>query len=219
MSISKPIISIVGWSGSGKSTSLRGLDPATTVIIDLEQKGFPFRGGEKFKVIPCANIAQVDKAISDTIADQSVKVIIIESLTKYFEYLLSLAQTSFKGFDVWNYYNKSIGNMLNKVKNNHAVVVFSAIDEIVKIPNVDGTEQAQRRISVKGKEWEGKVEKEMLIVFFTDVRKNKDGKMEYSFMTNTDGICSAKSPMDMFVTQMIPNDLAAAIKQMEDYYK
>ena len=46
-------ISIVGKSGTGKSTSIgnipelgiEGLDPKTTVIINVAGKSLPFRGG------------------------------------------------------------------------------------------------------------------------------------------------------------------------------
>lgn len=38
------VIGIMGESGSGKSTSLRTLDPASTLIIDADKKGLPWRG-------------------------------------------------------------------------------------------------------------------------------------------------------------------------------
>ena len=216
--MSKPIIGIVGGSGTGKSTSLRNLDPKTTIILDLERKGLPFKN-TAFTIKDCDTLAALDRELKAAMDNKEVKVIVIESITKYFEMLLSQAQMMFKGFDVWSHYNRSIGNVLNRVKNDSAVIVFTAIDEIVKIPTPEGTEQARRSVAVKGKEWEGKVEKEFLVVFFTSVKKTKDGAMEYQFMTNTDGVCSAKSPMDMYAQQYIPNDLAAAIQQMETYYK
>ena len=38
----KPLIAIVGDSGSGKSYSLRNLDWNTSVLLDVERKGLPF---------------------------------------------------------------------------------------------------------------------------------------------------------------------------------
>ena len=35
---------IVGKSGSGKSTSIKGLDPKNTVIVNVLQKKLPFKG-------------------------------------------------------------------------------------------------------------------------------------------------------------------------------
>ena len=40
-------VSILGQSGSGKTTSLRTLDPKTTFIIDCDGKGLPWRGWKK----------------------------------------------------------------------------------------------------------------------------------------------------------------------------
>ena len=38
------LICIMGESGSGKSTSMRNLDPATTYYIDCDGKGLPWKG-------------------------------------------------------------------------------------------------------------------------------------------------------------------------------
>lgn len=217
--MSKALVAIVGPSGSGKSTSLRNLPPDTTAILDLERKGFPFRNYDTFtKVFPCNNVAEFDTALTKVLSDKAVTHIVIESFTKYVELLLKLSQQINKGYDVYTWYNKAIGNMLDKVKNDHAVVIMTAIDEIVKIPEADGSESAQRRMAVKGKEWEGKIEKEFLMVLFTTPRKNKEGRMEYMFQTNTDGVTSAKTPMEMFPDQLVPNDLMAVLTRAKEYF-
>lgn len=41
------LIAVVGASGSGKSTSLRNLDPKTTFIINVAGKALPFKGFKK----------------------------------------------------------------------------------------------------------------------------------------------------------------------------
>ena len=41
------LIAVVGASGSGKSTSLRNLDPETTFIINVAGKPLPFKGFRK----------------------------------------------------------------------------------------------------------------------------------------------------------------------------
>ena len=38
------LICVMGESGSGKTTSLRTLDPSTTYIIDCDKKGLSWRG-------------------------------------------------------------------------------------------------------------------------------------------------------------------------------
>lgn len=39
------IILVMGDSGSGKTTSMRNLDPGSTYYIDCDKKGLSWRGG------------------------------------------------------------------------------------------------------------------------------------------------------------------------------
>ena len=41
------LCAIVGNSGSGKSTSIRNLDPKSTFIINIAKKALPFKGFKK----------------------------------------------------------------------------------------------------------------------------------------------------------------------------
>ena len=41
------LCAIVGNSGTGKSTSIRTLDPKSTFIINVARKPLPFRGAKK----------------------------------------------------------------------------------------------------------------------------------------------------------------------------
>ena len=215
--MSKAIIGIVGGSGTGKSTSLRNLPPDKTYIIDLERKGMPFP--KKFPyTAPCSSTTEFDAALKDALADESCEVIVIESFTKYVEILHTLADRSFKGFDIWNYYNREIRTMLDKVKNDHAVVIFTAVDEIVELMQPSGNTFNVRRIKVQGKQHAGSIEKEFLMVLFTEVKRDKEGNTRYVFQTNSDGITSAKTPMGMFPEAYIDNDVNAVIETAKTYY-
>ena len=215
--MSKAIIGIVGGSGTGKSTSLRNLPPDKTYIIDLERKGMPFP--KKFPyTAPCSSTTEFDAALKDALADESCEVIVIESFTKYVEILHTLADKSFKGFEIWNYYNREIRTMLDKVKNDHAVVIFTAVDEIVELVQPSGNTFNVRRVKVQGKQHAGSIEKEFLMVLFTEVKRDKDGNTRYVFQTNSDGITSAKTPMGMFSEAYIDNDINAVIEAAKNYY-
>lgn len=54
-------------------------------------------------------------------------------------------------------------------------------------------------------------------VFFTKVQEGDSGRMEYKFLTNTDGECVAKTPMGMFDDLLIDNDLNEIIKVIDAY--
>ncbi len=215
----KPLIAIVGHSGSGKSTALRNLDPKTTYILDLERKGFPFPNANRFNIIPVENANAFPRELDKVLKEDNCETIVVESFTKYVEQVNTLATNSFKGYDIWSFYNRTIRNMLDSIKNDKATIIFTAVDDIVKIPQITGGETSHRRVKVQGKVHEGAIEKEFLMVLFTEVRKNeKTEEMEYFFQTNTDGVTSAKTPMGMFDEQLIPNDIVAVLKKAEEYY-
>jgi hypothetical protein len=210
------MIAIVGPSGSGKSTSLRNLPPQETVILDGERKGFPFKGYKNFKILPFASVAEFDKRLAEA---KDCKYLVVESFTKYSEYALKLCQTSFSGWDVWTNYAKIIRGMLDKLKASGKIVIVTAIDEIIKIPQPDGSEVARRVIGVSGQDLKRSgIEAEFLIVLFTDVTV-LNGKVAYRFETNNCGVTTAKSPMGIFEERFVDNDMAQVIKKIEAYYE
>lgn len=218
MSQHKALIAIVGPSGSGKSTSLRNLNPATTVILDGERKGFPFKGSEKFKVLTFTNPTEFDNQFKAALEVPNVEVIVVESFTKYTECVQTLCQKAYSGWDVWGNYAKMVRNRLNNCKNSKAIVVFTALDEIVEIPQTDGSEMARRMIAVQGKEMRRNgIEPEFLLVLFTDVSIDK-GVISHRFETNNSGVTTAKTPMGMFAQRFIDNDLQAVLVAAKAYY-
>lgn len=218
----KALVAIVGPSGSGKSTSLENLDPATTYILDGERKGFPFRSVAKFKdkILPFSNPTQYQQQFTKAITEPTTELVVVESGTIAFFQIKLLCNAAYKGYDIWANYSKMCKKMFNDAKNDKAVVVFTFIDEIVEIPQTDGSETVKRMIGVEGKEIkkQGGIEPDFLVVLFTDVRKNQQGKVEYRFETNNDGVTTAKTPKGMFDERYIPNDLSTTLKKMKEYY-
>lgn len=215
---------ICGSSGSGKSTSLRNLNPDTTAIVNIERKQLPFRGYSKFKYHKFVQTA------SDVVTEMfnfsikpDVEVIALESFTSYAESVIKQVRTSATGdgFKTWDNHNKLIRDFMDNNKSiKGKFVVFLAIDELLQEGSGDGvTNKSVRRCWVKGKELEGKIEKEFVICFWTLVEKELAGTMKYQFLTNTDGVCAAKTPMNMFSQLKIDNDLNAAIQVIKKYYE
>jgi len=58
--MSSKLIAIVGPSGTGKSTSIKSLNPKETFIINVARKELPFRGAEKLYNLESKNYMEVD---------------------------------------------------------------------------------------------------------------------------------------------------------------
>ena len=208
----QPMIAIVGDSGTGKSTSLRNLPWDRTMLIDTEIKGLPFDAQPKHYVAAKSTSATLD-ALRKAKLNKDLRYIVIDSFTKFAEYNLAECSKMYTGYDIYKQYSLKIKELLDAMRSDTHIVVMTAIPELVKIASESGTEVNARRIFIHGRELEAKIEKEFLYVFFTSAKVAKD-KTEYQFVTNTDGVCSAKSPMGKFAGR-IDNDLAAALKVID----
>lgn len=211
----KPNIFICGPSGTGKSTSLRNLDPETTVILNTEQKALPFRGANKFKFnASIKDLETFEVALSKALANPAFKVIVIESFTSLFEHIVRKAQSIYSGFDVWDFIKKKVGEILNISKNTEKYIVFLGVDMVI-----DGASGVEERCIAIDGSWKKKVEKEFVIVAFTDAYE-EDNTVKYRFVTNkTQGFTkmSCKSPMEMLPVTM-ENDVNALIVMSEEFY-
>ena len=89
---------IVGQSGCGKTFAGRNLNVETTAIINVENKPMPFKG--KYKQANCTTYQEAYTALEKAGSNDSIKVIIFDSLSAYFELLVQKARETKKGFDI-----------------------------------------------------------------------------------------------------------------------
>jgi len=209
----KPNVIVVGKSGSGKSTSLRNLNPETTAVINTERKQLPFKGANNFMNVPVQSLKDFNAAMTKAMSSDKVETIVIESFTSLIEMIYREADVRFKGFDVWSFYNKEIDRILNMSKNTDKHIVYLAIDGAYE--GDDGVQE--RFVAVDGNRWKKRVEKEFVVCLYTDNHYSND-KTDYRFRTQSQGKDSAKSPMGMFDELYIDNDLQKVIDKCNEYY-
>lgn len=217
-----PPILILGASGSGKSSSLANLNPEKTLILNVERKVLPFRHALKFKHNKMLKThKEVQNELELGLKNESIDTIVLESLSAFSNELLAFSKKINKGYDIYNFFNSEVGHLLNTIKNaENKWIVVIGIDELVEFMSPMGSRSTSRRCEIRGKEWEGKVEKEFTLVFFTEVlQPDKNQPPSYNFITNNDGTNSAKSPQGMFKNRLIPNDVAAVIKVAKEYWE
>jgi energy-coupling factor transporter ATP-binding protein EcfA2 len=208
------IIAIVGESGSGKSTSMRNLDPAKTVILSPISKPLPFKGKKYskesknyFENVNALQVRTLMQNISQKAPD--VNTIIIDD----FQYLMSsefMARAKEVGYNKFtdigkNAYDVVVGATQLRDGIN---VYFLCHEELSE-------NSGRRKIKTIGKMLDEKITLEGLftIVLFTDVSKGS-----YTFITQSDGTTTAKSPLDMFPLQ-VENDLNLINEKIKEYYE
>ena len=211
----KPNIFICGPSGTGKSTSMRNLPPERTVILNTEQKALPFRKGVEFKLnVPINSLQLFKTALTKAIENPNVDIIVIESFTSLIEMIYMKAKSLYDGFDVWDFYKNEIKKIMEMSKNTAKYIIFIGIDQFVE--GDSGVEE--RFIAVDGS-WKKKVEKEFVIVIYSEAKEIND-KQEYRFITNKQpgyNKISAKSPMEM-LPPIMENDIHTILKEVDKYY-
>jgi len=205
-------IAFVGMSGRGKTMAFRNLNPETTGFINMESKPLPFINKFKHYSTP-NNWQECYQKLIEYAKDDAIEVVVLDSFSAYVDSLLKTARETKRGFDIWNYYNEEIGKLLFAIKKYPKHIIVSAHYEWVETP--EGA--VERRITVKGKEWKGLIEKEFTIVHFAEMRLDNK-KRNYNIVLNPDETNSAKTPpifADEGVDE-IENDYNLFLEKMND---
>lgn len=217
---------MVGPTGSGKSRSIKNLNPKETYIVNTLNKALPFKTGDKDYNLANKNIADVSdyneiiavmKGVSESRPE--IKNLILDdvgySMTK--EYLNRIDE---RGFEKYNEMGSHMYQILKQAQNCrpdlNIILIFHEALEIV-----DGY-KPQRSVRLNGQflKKEYKPEEITTIVLYTNVGFDPvENKGKYSFVTNMTNEYPAKSPEEMFDTIEIPNDLNFVIEKMNAYYE
>lgn len=222
-------IAIVGESGTGKSTSLRNLNPETTFIISTTGKPLPFRAWKK-KYIP---IKIEGKNVSGNYYvsskwDQILKILQIidkmmpnikQVIIDDFQYVLSYefvdraTEVGYTKFSELAQHAMEILRYSEKMREDCKMIFLTHSE------NVGDNVNPKFVIKTVGKLLSEKVTLEGLFtyIFFTKVSEGDSGRMEYKLITNNDGTCVAKTSFGMFEDLEIDNDLEKIIEVIDDY--
>jgi hypothetical protein len=193
---------ILGESGSGKSASLRNFSPDEVGIFNVASKPLPFK--KKLNKVDNASYALIEKVLSDA----KLKRYVIDDG----QYLMS--------FELFNRakevgYGKFVDIAVNFKNMIDTIVRKTPADCIVYI--LMHTEKSELGIKAKtiGKMLDSNITLEGL---FSIVLRTKVENGKYSFTTQTDGFDTVKSPMGLFDTKEIDNDLAMVDTAIRSYW-
>src|SRR5690242_5310858 len=205
---------IIGNSGTGKSTSMRNLDPQQTLLIQVIRKPLPFRQKE-WKYFDRDKCKTGNVFVTDQWADilaiarkTQRKVIVIDD----FQYMLAnefMRRTDERGFDKFT----EIGRHAWEV-----IAAMSALPEDVRVyilSHSDERDDGSVKMKTIGKLLDEKIAPEGM---FTIVLRTVVDGDKYQFSTRNSGSDVVKSPMGLFDEARIDNDLAAVDAAICDYY-
>lgn len=212
------IVSLVmGESGTGKSTSLRNLDPANTFLIQAVKKPLPFRSadwktavkGQGGNIFVTDNSDKICKAMMATKAD----VIIIDdfqyTLANEFMRRVTDQESGNGAFAKYNEIARKAWDVF---------MAASALPEHKRVYILSHTstdDAGKTKIKTIGKLLDEKIVLEGLVtIVLRTMRINE----QYIFATQNSGSDTTKSPLGLFTEEHIENDLAAVDKAICEYY-
>ena len=195
---------ILGYSGSGKTRSIKRMDPEVTGVFMVEKPRLPFR--ETFKVVKNAGYPQIMAALRSPtmksyVIDDSQYLLVNEFFDK----------VNVKGYEKFTEIALNFRNLI------HWVNVGCPDDVIVYFLHHIQTDDLTGRIKAKtiGKMLDEKLTVEGCFDIVLKTEPNQDG---WWFRTHTTGNDPVKTPEDMFTDDLIPNDLALVDATIRDYY-
>lgn len=206
---------ILAQSGSGKSTSIRNLDPKDTMVIKVVDKPFPFRSKswKKFdkKTKEGSYIVTDDYAVINSVFNKigeiNKKIIVIDDS----QYLMSnefMKRSSEKGFDKFTEIGKKYWEMLRNASN---------LPEDIRVYILSHTEEKDGKTKIKtiGNLLDDKITLEGLVTIVLGCGV-ENGK--HFFTTQNNGSNTEKSPIGMFEEYRIDNDLKIVDDAICEYY-
>ena len=202
-------ILIMGESGTGKSTSMRNCDPATTAIVNPVGKPLPFKGSGKFDMLNGeVEARKICKFMKEQCA-AGKKLIVVDD----FQYILSVPymnRIKENGWDKWNDFGANYFEIIEVCKELPDDVV------VVYMTHTETLENGVTTIKLIGKLLREKITIEGL---FTVVLRTGVNEARYYFYTQNSGKDTVKSPIGMFPAYAIENDLAYVVDKIRNYYE
>lgn len=219
------MIGIVGATGTGKSTSIKHLNPAETYVINVAKKELPFKGSEKLYNSETKNYKEVDDAneitrLLVTLSSKApqIKNIIIED-SNYIMGFNIVNKATEVGYTKFSLMAKDMVELFRTARKlrDDITVFYLTHPETIE----DGGEIIGYKIKTAGKLIDNQVLLEGLLTvcLYTNVEEKKDGVTEYSLLTNRYKKYPAKSPDGMFSDIKIPNNLQTVVDAVNEYYK
>jgi hypothetical protein len=197
------LILILANPGTGKSSSLRNLKAEEVTVVSVTGKELPFKTDIK-PIVP-KNSAEVVKIVND-----SKKPIVVIDDANYLLSFEEMARANEVGYTKFTQMAQSFFNIIKAIIDKESDQVFYIL------AHSDTEEDGTLRLKTTGKMLSEKIVIEGLTNIVIKAEVDEDG--EFVFKVKTDGL-GVKTPLGMFETPTIPNDIKLVNTAIKNYYK
>ncbi len=216
---------LLGKSGTGKSTSIKTLDPKETIVINVLGKRLPFKGSnslynkENKNLFRLDDYSQVIKLLEQ--APQTVKNIVIDDSIYIMrkEYFSRAKEVGYSKYTELAQHFQQIISTCERMRDDLNVFLILHSEDITSDNTTTGY-----KVSTIGKLLDTQYNPIEVVpmVLYSSVKYDEKGNATYGFYTHRTKEGSveipAKTPAEMFEDDFIPNDLGLVVKAMNDYY-
>ena len=222
------IIMLLGKSGTGKSTSIKGLDSKETVVINVLGKRLPFKGSNSLYNKENKNLFQRESytdiiSLVQNISDKAtnVKNIILDDFIYVMrkEYFSRARETGYNKYTELAQHFQQIISTCEKLREDLNVFMILHSEDIQSDKTTTGY-----KVSTVGNLVDNCYNPLEVVpmVLYSSVKYDDKGNTQYGFYTHRckEGVIEipAKTPDEMFDEDFIPNDLGYVVKKMNEYY-
>lgn len=222
------ICMILGKSGTGKSTSIKTLDPKETMVINTLKKRLPFKGSATMYSKENNNLREVETYV-DAIDKLNkinknaphIKNIIIDDMIYIMrkEYFKRAKEAGYGKYTELAQHFQQIISTCEDLRDDLNIFFILHSEDIQSDKTTVGY-----KVSTIGQLVDTQYNPVEVVpmVLYSAIKYDDKGNPQYGFYTHRciEGTIEipAKSPADMFEEDFIPNDLGMVVKAMQEYY-
>lgn len=204
---------ILGQSGTGKSASLRNLNPQHVLLIQVIKKPLPFRSPNWTHITPDNKqgsilVSDNPQFIINVINGSKRPIIIIDD----FQYVMAnefMRRSTEKSFDKFTEIGRNAWDVFNAAINAHDH------KRIYLLSHTEEDSQGKTKIKTIGKMLDEKITLEGMVTICLQTSVIND---QYIFQTKNNGSSTVKAPMGLFEDDHLENDLNEVDTAICEYY-
>lgn len=210
------VIGIMGESGSGKTTSMRNLDPKTTYYIDCDKKGLSWKGwrqqyNEENKNYYKTDFPQTVLKLLEQINDKAkhIETVVIDTINGIMV-ADEMRRCKEKGYDKWQDLAQCVYLIIDYAltMRDDLTVIFIAHAQVER----DDSGNTFTRIKTSGK----KLDKIQIETKLTTVLLAKCVDGRHVFETHSN-FSTSKTPLGAFEEDEIDNDIVKVIEVLKEF--